>query len=79
LKILGIPYFIKDTNLSIMSDIIERIIKTFHIFDDIVLASQPHIIKAFSKINMAMVWIDIWDSQNSTKAKLLINRCFNIE
>jgi len=27
---------------------------------------------------MAMIWVDIWDLQNSTKAKCLINRCFNI-
>ena len=39
LKILGIPYFVKDTNLFIISDIIGRIIKTSYIFDDIVLAS----------------------------------------
>lgn len=39
LKILGISYFVKDTNLFIISDIIERIIKTSYIFDDIVLAS----------------------------------------
>ena len=39
LKILGISYFVKDTNLFIISDIIGRIIKTSYIFDDIVLAS----------------------------------------
>ena len=43
-----------------MSDIIERVIKTF------------------SKSNMTVIWVDIWDSQNGTKAKYLINRCFNI-
>jgi len=26
---------------------------------------------------MAIVWLDIWDSQNSSKAKLLINHSFN--
>jgi len=39
LKILGISYFIKDINFPIILDIIERIIKSFHIFDDIVLVS----------------------------------------
>jgi len=43
LKILGIPYFVEDTNLLInlfiTSDIIERVIKTSHIFDDTVLVS----------------------------------------
>ena len=27
---------------------------------------------------MAIVWIDIWDTQSGTKAKDLINRCFNV-
>ena len=27
---------------------------------------------------MSIVWINIWDVQSSTKAKGLINRCFNI-
>jgi len=26
---------------------------------------------------MAIIWIDIWDFQNGTKAKSIINRCFN--
>jgi len=39
LKILGIPYFIEDTNLLIMLYIIKRIIKTSHIFNDIILVS----------------------------------------
>ena len=68
LKILGILYFIEDTNLS---DIIKRIIKIFYIFDDIILASQPHIIKASLKFNIAVVWVDIWYSQNSIKQNCL--------
>ena len=27
---------------------------------------------------MSIVWIDIWDVQSSSKAKMLINRCFNV-
>ena len=27
---------------------------------------------------MSIVWIDIWDHQSGSKAKYLINRCFNI-
>ena len=41
LKILGILYFLKNTNLSVMSDIIKRVIKCIHIFNNIVLASYP--------------------------------------
>jgi len=59
LKILGISYFIKDTNLFITSDIIERVIKSTYIFDDIVLASQSHIIKTSSKSNMTMVLLQL--------------------
>ena len=42
-----------------MLDIIERVIKTSHIFDDIILVSQPYIIKASPKSDIAIVWIDI--------------------
>ena len=41
LKILGILYFLEDTNLSVMPDIIKRVIKCIHIFNNIVLASYP--------------------------------------
>ena len=27
---------------------------------------------------MAIIWIDIWDVQSSSKAKMLINRYFNV-
>ena len=76
---LDISYFIEDTNLSITSEIIERVIKTTYIFNDIILVSHLHINKISLKSDMVMIWVDIWDSQNSTKAKCLINRCFNIE
>jgi len=39
LKILDISYFVEDTNLFLTSDIVERVIETTHIFNDIVLAS----------------------------------------
>ena len=55
LKILGIPYLWKDTNLSITPNIIERVIKSTHIFDDTVLASYPQVIKASPKSDMAVI------------------------
>jgi len=58
---LDIPYFIENTNLSVTSKIIERVIKTTHIFNDIVLAFHLHIIKISLKSDMAMIWVDIWD------------------
>ena len=78
LKILGIPYYIEDMNLPITADIVERVFQTTHIFNDIVLTSHPYVIKALSKSNMAIIWINIQDSQSGSKAKNLINRYFNI-
>ena len=59
--------------MPINSDIMELFIKTLHIFDNINIASRFYIIKVSSKSDMAIVWIDIWDSQNSLTAKNLIN------
>ena len=56
LKILGIPYLIEDINLPITTNIVEKVI---YIFNDIVLASWPCIIKAFSKLDMTVIWVDI--------------------
>ena len=39
LKILGISYYIKNTNLPITPDIIEKIIQATYIFNDVVLIS----------------------------------------
>ena len=41
LKILDILYFLDDINFLIMPNIIEKVIKSTYIFDDIVLASYP--------------------------------------
>ena len=79
LKIMGIPYFVDKSNIYISSKDIERILKNNHIFNDIILTSKPHIIKVSPKSDMAIIWIDIWNTQNSNNAKKIINRCFNIE
>ena len=50
-----------------------------HLFKDIVLASKPYIIKVSPKSDMAVVWVDIWNSQSGSSAKNIINHCFNIE
>ena len=70
LKILGIPYTREDTNISINSEVMESIIKSTHIFDNINVASKPHVIKVFPKSNIAIIWIDIWDSQSGSTAKI---------
>jgi len=77
LKILGIPY-ITNNGTPISHNQVEEVIKRIHLFNDITLSSCPRVIKASPKSDMAVIWIDIWDSQNGTKAKSLVNRCFNI-
>jgi len=52
----------------------EDIIKRNHIFNNVVLASRPHIIKVSPRSDMAIIWVDIWDVQSSSKAKGLINK-----
>jgi len=74
LKIVGIPYYIDKSSTYISSEDIERILKNSHIFNDIVLASKPRIIKVSPKSDMAIIWIDIWDNQNSSNTKKIINR-----
>ena len=55
LKILDIFYFVENTNLFITSDIIKSVIKSTHIFNNIVLASCPQVIKAFLKFNIVII------------------------
>ena len=79
LKIIGIPYFPYDNlNKCLTSNEVEDIIKQNQIFDNVILASKPRIIKVSPKSNMSIIWIDIWDIQSGSKAKGLINRCFNV-
>ena len=78
LKILDIPYLIKNTNIFISSNIVKRILELTHIFNNIVLDLKPRVIKVSSKSDIAVIWTDIWNTQSSSKAKSLINRYFNI-
>ena len=76
MKIIGLPYKIEQGVIS--PDYIEGILKETYLFKDIVLASKPRVIKASPKLDMAVVWVDIWDSQSGFLAKNIINHCFNI-
>ena len=78
LKIIGIPYISEKTNNQISLDDIKNVLKNNHLFNDIVLVSKPYIIKVSPKSDMAIIWIDIWDTQNRTNTKKVINRRFNI-
>ena len=59
LKIIGISYFLENTNISITSDFINSVIKSNYIFNNLLLVSKPHVIKVLSKYDMAIIWIDI--------------------
>jgi len=77
LKIMGLPYLRTDGNKITSKNIID-FIKHINLFENISLATKPHIIKASPKSDMAIIWFDIWDTQNGSKAKLLINHSFNL-
>jgi len=57
---------------------VELIIKQNHIFNNTTLTSKPRVIKASSKSDMAIIWINIWDAQSGARGKNLINQCFNV-
>ena len=74
LKIIGIPYFPhSNTQDRLTSNDIAMILKQNQIFDNINLASKPRVIKVLPKLDISIIWIDIWDVQSSSKAKRLIN------
>ena len=78
LKIIGFSYLQENTTTPINTSVVEKILKKNHIFNNISLASKPRVIKISPKSNMAIIWIDIWNVQSGTNAKMLINRCFNV-
>lgn len=55
LKIIGIYYLLENTNTIISLDIVKEIIKSNHIFNNIVVASKPCIIKVSPKLDMAII------------------------
>ena len=76
MKIIGLPYKIDQDIIS--PDFIEGVLKETYLFKDVMLASKPHVIKVSQKSDMAVVWVDIWDSQSGSSAKNIINHHFNI-
>ena len=69
---------IKYTNTSLSLDVIESIIKSNYIFNNIAIVSRPRVIKVSPRLDMAIIWLDIWDMQSSSRVKGLISRCFNV-
>jgi len=78
LKIIDISYLLENTNTPISTDVVESIIKSNYIFNNIVVASKLYIIKVSPNSDMSIIWLDIWDVQSSNNNKELINRFFNI-
>lgn len=78
LKILRVLYYSDNIFSLVTYNQIEEVIKKTYLFNNIVLTSQSHIIKASPKFDMTVIWVNIWDLKNGIKAKSLINRCFNI-
>lgn len=55
LKIIDISYLVENTNTFILADIVEEIIKSNYIFNNIVIASRLHIIKISPKSNIVII------------------------
>ena len=66
------------TNTTITANVVERVLQFTYIFNNIILVFKLQMIKASLKSDIVVIWIDIWDTQSSIKAKSLINRCFNV-
>jgi len=78
-KIIDILYYPhSNSQVCLAFSDVENIIKQNQIFNNIVLASKLQVIKVFPKLDMSIVWVDIWDIQSGSKAKGLINQCFNV-
>ena len=79
LKIIDILYYPHDDpSICLSSNNIKVIIKQNQIFDNVILTSKPYVIKVSPKSDMSIVWVDIWNVQSGSKAKGLINWCFNV-
>ena len=76
LKIIGLPHNMENGVLTL--EVIEGVLKDSHLFKNVVLASKPQVIKPFPKSDMAVVWVDLWDSQSSSSVKNIINCYFNV-
>ncbi|KAF5345719.1 hypothetical protein D9756_011623 [Leucocoprinus leucothites] len=56
---------------------VEQALRQSTLFKNVILTARPRVMKASLKSDTAVVWFDIWDSQNGTKAKTLVNRTIN--
>ena len=73
LKIVSILFISEKTSNYVLLDEIKNVLKNNHLFNNIVLTSKSRIIKVSPKADMAIIWIDIWNTQNRSNAKKVIN------
>jgi len=59
LKILGVSYWGNNSLLPITQAQVKSVITNTPIFEGVVLASHPCIMKAFPSSDMSVIWIDI--------------------
>ena len=74
LKIIDISYYSHNNSQEhlLLGDV-KKIIKQNQIFDNIILTSKPWVIRVSPKLDMPIIWVDIWNIQSRSKAKSLIN------
>ncbi|KXN88505.1 hypothetical protein AN958_07274 [Leucoagaricus sp. SymC.cos] len=82
LKIVGVNFYMPtdwhdDSSNQLTPDDILYIMNCNPLFERITLASPPRVMRATLHSDMAIIWFDIWDSQNGTNAKMLTNHSFN--
>ncbi|KAF5347005.1 hypothetical protein D9756_011008 [Leucocoprinus leucothites] len=77
LKIVGVPYWVANSSNPLSPAFVEQALGQSSLFENVILAARPRVMKASPKSDTAVVWFDIWDSQNGTKAKTLVNRTIN--
>ena len=59
LKILDVPYWRNNSSFSIIQAQVEAVIASTPVFEGVVLASCPCIIKVSLSSNISVIWIDI--------------------
>ena len=77
LKVLDVPYWDSKTFFPVTPAQVAEALSSSPLFEGVILASMPPIMKVSPSSNISVIWIDIWNSQKRSKGKTLINRSFN--
>jgi len=68
----------KNMNTPLSLNVVEIIIKSNHIFNNIAIVLRPKVIKVLPRLDIGIIWLDNWDMQSNNKEKGFINRYFNV-